>query len=852
MNELSGSSSSPSVGSDGLIPLFERYMAVQKQAMEARFEADALAGAGRVREAVERFPLFVASQRECIQLTRDLNQYWPTPSPLDPVIQVLVDGLFVFADLEERMQNRPAAEALRREALEHAERELSPAARADARRSIATNFVAQGRFSEALTQMLAARDEFARLEAPLQSARVSMDLADIYQWLGDYSRALALVGDTERLAAGAPTREGLEGIADDFQKSRIHAELAYYRGMINRYLGNYELAVEQLTDAVSRYAFNPGAAIGVQYQLAMVFAKLGGVDEFMKILDSIAPSFDSDERLKPKLPALLRAKAEVLASAHRLEDALGCIQEAIRLGENIFDPEVRWSVLFEHGEVLRLLGRADEAIRAYAEAVEILRELRRTPLGYRLDSAYVASRKNVFVTSISVAAETLRGQECAGFIEEIKSRSLTAALSSAAPSQQAGASELSRELADITRRLDAAEYEHLSKAWSEEARVERSRLIARRASLIEQLRIADPRWKGLTAPRALDVAALLKDLSARDQAAITLFLDGDEVTAVLLARGEVMVDRKTLRHEVRRGIDQYVENLTRRKPAAQLFDIAESLVVHADDLIDASLWHAALDCQTVVVSPHGPLHLLPWAGLTLDGDRLFTLRPIGVLPNLSCLSALRFEPTQQPSIVLVGPPGYADPSLTLEEAILEVDEISARYASEGRLATEPIGDVKATERALLELLHGPRTADIFHVCCHATLSPDEPLSSGLLLTDAKVDASEIMAARVSCDEVVLSACSTGWRPSAVGDMQLAADDCLGLPGAFLEAGARSVLVSIPPADEEATRDFMIAYHQQRASGVAPLESHATALNTMLDSADHPPEFWIGMTMYSCV
>ena len=81
---------------------------------------------------------------------------------------------------------------------------------------------------------------------------------------------------------------------------------------------------------------------------------------------------------------------------------------------------------------------------------------------------------------------------------------------------------------------------------------------------------------------------------------------------------------------------------------------------------------------------------------------------------------------------------------------------------------------------------------ILHVSCHGTLSVEDPLGSGLLLVDGKIDAAELATTALHYEEVVLSACSTGWRPQAAEGIELSGDDVLGLPGAVLEAArARS-------------------------------------------------------------
>ena len=59
----------------------------------------------------------------------------------------------------------------------------------------------------------------------------------------------------------------------------------------------------------------------------------------------------------------------------------------------------------------------------------------------------------------------------------------------------------------------------------------------------------------------------------------------------------------------------------------------------AADLIPIRLLERVVKADSLVVVPHGQLHLLPWAGLLHQGRRLFEYLPLGVLPNLAALGA---------------------------------------------------------------------------------------------------------------------------------------------------------------------------------------------------------------------
>lgn len=79
---------------------------------------------------------------------------------------------------------------------------------------------------------------------------------------------------------------------------------------------------------------------------------------------------------------------------------------------------------------------------------------------------------------------------------------------------------------------------------------------------------------------------------------------------------------------------------------------------------------------------------------------------------------------------------------------------------------------------------------------------------------------------------------------------LSADEILGIPAGFLEAGAKAVLVSIPKADGPAARKLTTLYHRARTTGQSPLHALQTAQKQMLDSGVHPSA-WIGFALYGC-
>jgi CHAT domain-containing protein len=377
-------------------------------------------------------------------------------------------------------------------------------------------------------------------------------------------------------------------------------------------------------------------------------------------------------------------------------------------------------------------------------------------------------------------------------------------------------------------------------------------LLAKRAELLQRIRIEDPRWRSLSEPVPFDLRGVLDLLAERQQAALSLYYRPDQVVAVLLWDGRCAAECLHLEDQVRNGLSAYLANLELKNPKIETIDPVNS-GVKAGDLVPPDLLNQALEATNLVVVPHGPLHLLPWAGLSHNGQRLFQHCPVGILPNLSCLPALTTAFASAPRIALFGSPDYSQFPLVepLRYGKGELNILQEIYQSHGSvIVAKPQMGKDATEAKFWELARNPDGAGaILHVCCHGNFEAGEPMHSGLLVTDGRIDAAEITRTNLPYDEVVLSACHTGHRPTEVAGINLTGDDILGLPGAFLEAGTRSLLVSIPPAREDVTMDFMTLYHERRVTGTTPLAALQYAQTEMLSGSRYPPCLWVGFTVY---
>jgi tetratricopeptide (TPR) repeat protein len=809
-----------------------------------------------------------------LELQRRHNESGTAPSPwdLEIVAQPLVQQTMIEADLVDALGHPQEADELREGAYAVAEAYLGPAALARLWRERAILLALEGRFNESLTTLADVGRQFTSGGDVVQAAQTALEEAAVLEWLGDHERALSSIKHARGLvdsllAARTPgpeditssliaeagsilAGEGATGGADQAAALwRVSTELVEHEARVQRAVGKFDEAEQLFRSVLGAYAsLGASGAAAIEYQLAALDVERGRYEAGWSSLTRMQPQFD-DGILRPGRKGLRCLQADACMGLDDPAQALSLVDDGISDLASFPDDDLAWKLHWRRGRALASLSRPDDAIAAYGEAASIVDSLRKAPLGYRLDSTSLRSKLPLFDAAIGLSAERGDAMACARFIELVKARALSCALS--IPAEARGPrSELELEFDKVTQRLDALEYQGYSgTAPTADLRRERAGLLARRLELIEQIRLRDPRWRGLSVPVPFEPKLTIDRLAEREQVALTLFVRDARVVSVLVSGDVIEVGTRELESTTLQILGQYAANLLVWRPDPYLMDPGD-LGISAETFVPPALLEGAAKAASLVVAPHGVLHLLPWPALTFEGRRLFEHTAVGMTPNLTCTTALDAEFASSPRAALVGTSRY-EGMLELEDLPatgLELEELATMYRD--RLVAPPAIGPAATERTLRDVAaRADADGAILHVSCHGTLSVEDPLGSGLLMVDGKVDAAELASTSLRYDEVVLSACSTGWRPQSAEGIELSGDDILGLPGALLEAGARSIVVSIPKAVDEATRAFMTSYHGFRSLGASPL---AAFRRTQLDllASEHEPYQWIGLVCYA--
>lgn len=233
----------------------------------------------------------------------------------------------------------------------------------------------------------------------------------------------------------------------------------------------------------------------------------------------------------------------------------------------------------------------------------------------------------------------------------------------------------------------------------------------------------------------------------------------------------------------------------------------------------------------LVVTQPGLLGGVPLETL-VDGDGRWLSDRFSISYAPSALLWTEWRERARPEAPLARRPALVvgDPSLdpdrrgwpALAEARAEIDAITARFPRATLLAGR-----EATADRLRELAASPAMArfGLIHVAAHSEISTRLPMQSALLLAAKRAGeierthlrAGEIAARwRLGADLVSLASC---WSQ---GGAASATDGPFGLEQAFLTAGARSVLVSLWPVDDQATSLFMRRFYENLTREDAPL------------------------------
>jgi hypothetical protein len=259
--------------------------------------------------------------------------------------------------------------------------------------------------------------------------------------------------------------------------------------------------------------------------------------------------------------------------------------------------------------------------------------------------------------------------------------------------------------------------------------------------------------------------------------------------------------------------------------------------------------------RDVLIVPHRAVAMVPFAALPApSGAPLGSVFAFRYAPSLAVLEAVEARSTQSvfdsastglvvgdPTMPIIHERGRAISLAPLPGARREAEWLASQVgltAVSGDAATESVVREAMPRMTLLHLAtHGYAFADPLREGeSFVALAPDAT-HDGLL----RVAELEAMAGQLNADLVVLSACQTG-----LGSTRLS-EGTIGLPRAFLAAGARSVLASLWSVSDEATELLMQRFYYWWLDGRGERTKAQALWRAQTDVRNDPrfshPRYW---------
>jgi len=253
--------------------------------------------------------------------------------------------------------------------------------------------------------------------------------------------------------------------------------------------------------------------------------------------------------------------------------------------------------------------------------------------------------------------------------------------------------------------------------------------------------------------------------------------------------------------------------------------------------------------RDLLIVPQGVLTYLPFAALKDPDTHRYLVQDYGLrtLPSAAlqvALSADSTAPSRRVGAAAVMAPLPDELPRSVAEARAVARSLPDAVTYIGRQAGEP-----AVRAALA-------SGAIVHLATHALMNARNPMFSSILLSragatepdaDGSLEVHEILRLRLHTPLVFLSGCETGLGASWSSDFARG-DDYATLAQAFLDAGARNVIATLWPVEDEGAAEFADRFYRELASRPADQALAVAQRQMMMNQRYGAPYYWAGYVL----
>lgn len=718
----------------------------------------------------------------------------------------------------ERVDNIERAIAIYKQILQISTRTAFPQQWAMVYLNLAVAYIERPRGDKAdnLEQAIAASQkalEVLTVEvSPRDWSRASMNLANAYSdrirggRLENINQAILIFKQIQQVFS-------YEKFPEEWAKIQSNLASAYFKKSREEHSGDFEQAIaayEKVLEVYTLQAFPEQWAM-VQYSLALVYSECNPV----KAVEAVAACQRAlGVFTTSTFPKQCRTTAKLLGDLYSQQQtwtqAVDAYRTALEAAEILYRScvllEGKGAELKENRNLSRCAAYAFAQNGQLQDAIEVLERGRARGLSESLD------RDRANLAQLQQVAPLLFQQY----------RVITQQIRDLENQQrnQMVSSERRHTIPETHRNLASSLYQNLDQIINEIRQIEGY------ADFLAPLNLTDV-WSGIQPNNPLIY------LVSTPVGSVALMVTSSEMT-------EIWLDQLTEFSLIKQLLgDVWFDAYIRRKTNPQGWFEAIDQITHQlwQSLMEPVVHHLKTQHFTqAILIPTGFLSFLPLhAAWTEDPSspigRRYALDKIHFtyVPNARSLSSAQAiaTHTQSDSILAIDDPRNDLPN--------SAQEIQSAIKSFHKLAV-----LKHSEATIDTVRSQLTKASIVHFSCHGTANLDDPLNSGLLMSDGLLTLRDILALNLSEQGgirlAILSACETGL--SGVEN----ADEAISLPTGLLQAGVAGVVGSLWAVSDLSTRLLLVKFYELwREEKLPPDQALRQAQIWLRDSTDGEKE-----------
>lgn len=561
--------------------------------------------------------------------------------------------------------------------------------------------------------------------------------------------------------------------------------------------------------------------------------------------------------------------ANVYHSLGDLKKAIQYYQNALELSQNIHDKDQEYLWNYNLGSICRRkLKKFDKAYDYYLAAIICLQELRREVKRDDFSRSFGESKVFVYQDMVDLCLRLSdRKLEAIGFAEQGKGYTLTRMMAEASlePSQDVPSEYiekyksllarqrlLEKELTEIlpveeknrqkSEERSQSVYERITEGSQDHRNILRELIEVRRSQdeNFEKISEYDPIFCDVFNPKKISITEIQEHLTKYDKqtALIEFFVTGEQTNVFIVTKddwhsvqitqfNELDLSRMVLEEWIepyqayRTSLQQVRANEEANRGLGALPDrqqVAQESLRWQDAIMQigrnlySKLWEPiqfvldTLQLKRLILIPHAGLHLLPLHLIHSDSSSedksvnyLFQKYEISYAPSFRLLSFCHEKERtkrQHRNFFAV-----SDPDGSLPWADLEVRLISDWFKD-----LEVLRHQEATRQSIKNHVE---PYNFIHFATHGRGATFDSMQADLMIADGNLNLREIFTdiRLPQAYAVILSACETGMIQLDRGD------EYIGLPSAFLCAGAPTVVSSLWMVDDVSTGLLMSRWYE---------------------------------------